>query len=231
MGKREMSSMSERQSSEEAVGDCVSALLSLSSPKCEDDYREHLSPTAPVNQRPAKVARTTSSTHTKGVAQPSLDPGAKVWINQWVELVRGKYEGRRAFIVGMTTKKFRVRVVGVEHQLEFYPSMFRKVENLTPPQQEAVPRVQLDSCASSAHQPSTSVIEQELSQQRSSELSQATSSVGEPELPTLALVKQTNTNECSTRYVLEATTKDTLTSQADICAPQPDRTCSLIKVV
>merc|ERR1712159_341977 len=126
MGKREMSSMSERQSSEEAVGDCVSALLSLSSPKCEDDYREHLSPTAPVNQRPTKVARTTSSTHTsKGVAQPSLDPGAKVWINQWVELVRGKYEGRRAFIVGMTTKKFRVRVVGVEHQLEFYPSMFK----------------------------------------------------------------------------------------------------------
>jgi len=61
----------------------------------------------------------------RGVTQPSLDPGSEVWINKWVELRRGKYQGRKAFIVGITAKKFRVRVVGVEHQLEFYPSMFK----------------------------------------------------------------------------------------------------------
>eukprot|EP00656_Telonema_subtile_P004834 TRINITY_DN1220_c0_g1_i1.p1 TRINITY_DN1220_c0_g1~~TRINITY_DN1220_c0_g1_i1.p1 ORF type:complete len:152 (-),score=32.21 TRINITY_DN1220_c0_g1_i1:184-639(-) len=57
--------------------------------------------------------------------RPCHVAGSGVWVNKWVRLQRGKYEGRRALIVGVTTKKFRVRVEGVEHQLEFYPSMFK----------------------------------------------------------------------------------------------------------
>merc|ERR1712159_1332 len=50
---------------------------------------------------------------------------AERWLHRNVELVRGKYKGRLAAVVGMTAKKYRVRVDGVEHQLEFYPSMFK----------------------------------------------------------------------------------------------------------
>merc|ERR1712188_78308 len=50
---------------------------------------------------------------------------AQQWLFHRVQLVRGKYKGRNAHVVGMTAKKYRVRVTGVEHQLEFYPSMFK----------------------------------------------------------------------------------------------------------
>lgn len=50
---------------------------------------------------------------------------AERWLYRQVELVRGKYKGRVAVVVGMTAKKYRVRVTSVEHQLEFYPSMFK----------------------------------------------------------------------------------------------------------
>jgi len=50
---------------------------------------------------------------------------AERWLYRQVELVRGKYKGRVALVVGMTAKKYRVRVTSVEHQLEFYPSMFK----------------------------------------------------------------------------------------------------------
>ena len=43
---------------------------------------------------------------------------ARRWLYHNVELVRGKYKGRTAAVVGMTAKKYRVRVDGVEHQLE-----------------------------------------------------------------------------------------------------------------
>lgn len=121
-----------KSSNEEAVGNCIYALLSLSSPKCEPDKKMHEAP-ALVEERPAKVPkRSASTTAAKGVSQPSLDPGAEAWLHQWVELVRGKYEGRKAYIVGMTAKKFRVRVMGVEHQLEFYPSMFKQIQTRSP---------------------------------------------------------------------------------------------------
>lgn len=61
---------------------------------------------------------------------------AEKWLYQSVELVRGKYKGRTAAVVGMTAKKYRVRVEGVEHQLEFYPSMF-KTPSSAPPKPEA----------------------------------------------------------------------------------------------
>merc|ERR1712057_93312 len=57
-----------------------------------------------------------------------LDPSTTddEWLYRKVELVRGKYKGRSAQVVGMTAKKYRVRVEGVEHQLEFYSSMFKR---------------------------------------------------------------------------------------------------------
>merc|ERR1712093_562381 len=104
---------------------CISALLSLSSPKCARSRDS--SGISQEAGRPNKIAKLNNSAPNtpRGVTQPSLDPGSEIWINKWVELRRGKYQGRKAFIVGITAKKFRVRVVGVEHQLEFYPSMFK----------------------------------------------------------------------------------------------------------
>merc|ERR1712086_1207293 len=122
--------------------DCVCALLSLASPRSvasspkssrsRDSLAEH------VESRPVKmlkrqdsreqVCRVGGVASSKGVAQPTLQPGAEAMLNRWVELKRGKYKGRSALVVGMTAKKFRVRVTGVELQLEFYPSMFKEIE-------------------------------------------------------------------------------------------------------
>ena len=131
------------------ASDCVCALLSLASPRSvasspkssrsRDSHVEH------VESRPVKMLKRQDSREqicrvggvasSKGVAQPTLQPGAEAMLNRWVELKRGKYKGRSALVVGMTAKKFRVRVTGVELQLEFYPSMFKEIEcgSTTPP--------------------------------------------------------------------------------------------------
>merc|ERR1712153_147007 len=120
--------------------DCVCALLSWASPRSvasspkssrsRDSLAEH------VESRPVKmlkrqdsreqVCRVGGVASSKGVAQPTLQPGAEAMLNRWVELKRGKYKGRSALVVGMTAKKFRVRVTGVELQLEFYPTCSRR---------------------------------------------------------------------------------------------------------
>lgn len=61
----------------------------------------------------------------EGYVEPAKLEEASKWLYRQVELVRGKYKGRVATVVGMTAKKYRVRVDAVEHQLEFYPSMFK----------------------------------------------------------------------------------------------------------
>merc|ERR1711934_1023813 len=118
---------------------CISALLSLSSPKCARS-RDSSGFSQEVG-RPNKIAKLNNSAPNtpRGVTQPSLDPGSEVWINKWVELRRGKYQGRKAFIVGVTAKKLRVRVVGVEHQLEFYPSMLKQLEGGMAPAEVSKP--------------------------------------------------------------------------------------------
>merc|ERR1711865_1186002 len=122
--------------------DCVCALLSLASPRSvassPKSSRSRDSLAEPVESRPVKmlkrqdsreqVCRVGGVASSKGVEQPTLQPGAEAMLNRWVELKRGKYKGRSALIVGMTAKKFRVRVTGVELQLEFYPSMFKEIE-------------------------------------------------------------------------------------------------------
>merc|ERR1711865_1282366 len=122
--------------------DCVCALLSLASPRSvassPKSSRSRDSLAEPVESRPVKmlkrqdsreqVCRVGGVASSKGVAQPTLQPGAEAMLNRWVELKRGKYKGRSALVVGMTAKKFRVRVTGVELQLEFYPSMFKEIE-------------------------------------------------------------------------------------------------------
>lgn len=125
------------------MSDCVCALLSLASPRAEPaspkSSRSRESVVETVESRPVKILKRQDSREqicrvegvasSRGVAQPSLQPGAEAMINRWVELKRGKYKGRRALIVGTTAKKFRVRVTGVELQLEFYPSMFKEIES------------------------------------------------------------------------------------------------------
>jgi len=46
------------------------------------------------------------------------------WVGESLPIQRGKYEGRLARIIGLTTAKLQVSVPGVDHQLEYYPSMF-----------------------------------------------------------------------------------------------------------
>lgn len=47
------------------------------------------------------------------------------WVGESLQIQRGKYQGRLARILGLTSAKLQVSVPGVEHQLEYYPSMFR----------------------------------------------------------------------------------------------------------
>merc|ERR1712166_229126 len=127
-----MSSSGSINEQHEVAGEltCISALLSLSSPKCPP-------PTPSEYSRPHKMPKinnhnSSAPSTPRGVTQPTLDPGSEAWVHKYVLLKRGKYQGRRGFIVGITTKKFRVRVEGVEHQLEFYPSMFKLAEDEMP---------------------------------------------------------------------------------------------------
>jgi ribosomal protein L24 len=52
------------------------------------------------------------------------------WVGKTVMVKRGKYQGRRAWVLGLASEKLRVVVDQVEHQLEYYPTMF------VPPQAE-----------------------------------------------------------------------------------------------
>jgi len=87
-----------------------------------------------------------------GQPEPAKLVEAERWLYRQVELVRGKYKGRFAAVVGMTAKKYRVRVNDVEHQLEFYPSMFKNpqpmdgLEGDAPTTQVSSPRTLASSC-------------------------------------------------------------------------------------
>eukprot|EP00656_Telonema_subtile_P007711 TRINITY_DN13620_c0_g3_i1.p1 TRINITY_DN13620_c0_g3~~TRINITY_DN13620_c0_g3_i1.p1 ORF type:complete len:308 (+),score=43.56 TRINITY_DN13620_c0_g3_i1:274-1197(+) len=69
----------------------------------------------------------------KGNTEP-LDPDHDPWINEHVRLTRGKYQGRAAFVLGKTEKKYQVQVEGVAYQLEFYGTMFVRPEDYKPAQ-------------------------------------------------------------------------------------------------
>merc|ERR1711907_672267 len=51
-----------------------------------------------------------------------LPPDGAPWVNLNVTLRSGKYKGRRAVVLGLAKKKYRVQVEGLDYQLEFYPS-------------------------------------------------------------------------------------------------------------
>lgn len=76
--------------------------------------------------------------------EPAKLEEAEKWLYQSVELVRGKYKGRVAVVVGMTAKKYRVRVDGVEHQLEFYPTMFKNPVSVPNPATGAEEKVKTE---------------------------------------------------------------------------------------
>lgn len=86
-----------------------------------------------TNQSQAKKARTPKAP-AKAAAEEFLDPAHDPWIHQNVKLTRGKYEGRTAFVLGKTEKKYQVQVEGVAYQLEFYGSMFVRPEDYKPAQ-------------------------------------------------------------------------------------------------
>ena len=95
-------------------------------------HREHPSSVAPGATPSVRVYAEHMLTNSGPVDIPSIvavamngDPvlpekvtEARKWLFRNVELVRGKYRGRIATVVGMTKVKYRVRVQGVEHQLE-----------------------------------------------------------------------------------------------------------------
>jgi len=121
-----------------------------SSPKVKKAPAE--APSAPVEQplpestRPGIEQVVAEAMGGDGIDHAKLIE-AERWLYRQVELVRGKYKGRSAAVVGMTAKKYRVRVHGVEHQLEFYPSMFKNpvpIEGLKP-ETEAAAATQVTS--------------------------------------------------------------------------------------
>jgi len=85
------------------------------------------------SEKGAKKPRA-SAKSPKGAYEPPEDISKDPWINQQVKLTRGKYEGRSAFVLGRTEKKYQVQVEGVTYQLEFYGSMFVKPQDYRPAQ-------------------------------------------------------------------------------------------------
>lgn len=81
-----------------------------------------------------KAKSSSNKPSAKGAAPESEDPAHDPWIAQKVKLTRGKYEGRTAFVLGRTEKKYQVQVEGVAYQLEFYGSMFVRPEDYRPAQ-------------------------------------------------------------------------------------------------
>merc|ERR1712086_817170 len=86
--------------------DCVCALLSLASPRSvassPKSSRSRDSLAEPVESRPVKmlkrqdsreqVCRVGGVASSKGVAQPTLQPGAEAMLNRWVELKRSMFK-------------------------------------------------------------------------------------------------------------------------------------------
>jgi len=57
------------------------------------------------------------------------DPLEDPFIGRNVRMATGKYKGRNAFVLNRATKKYRVQVEGVPHQLEFFPKAFQIIDN------------------------------------------------------------------------------------------------------
>eukprot|EP00658_Telonema_sp_P-2_P010912 TRINITY_DN14154_c0_g1_i4.p1 TRINITY_DN14154_c0_g1~~TRINITY_DN14154_c0_g1_i4.p1 ORF type:complete len:299 (-),score=60.81 TRINITY_DN14154_c0_g1_i4:251-1147(-) len=103
-----------------APGESTNAISSRNPPKRKNST---------TNQNQSKKQRTSKSKNPTEDGDPKDDP----WIGQNVKLTRGKYEGRNAFVLGKTSKKYQVQVEGVAYQLEFYGSMFSRPEDYKPP--------------------------------------------------------------------------------------------------
>merc|ERR1712216_543513 len=92
-------------------------------------------------QRPSKAQKTggsasiaagalTLSMAVDGAVDAAKQMEGDKWLHRRVELVRGKYKGRSAVVLGMTAKKYRVRVEGVEHQLEVNEPSLNQMKDL-----------------------------------------------------------------------------------------------------
>lgn len=87
--------------------------------------------TVKLNEHPAIVpvysmgpARSTATINPRSLLSSQFQDKYCHWVGQSLPIQRGKYQGRHARILGLTSAKLQVMVPGVEHQLEYYPSMF-----------------------------------------------------------------------------------------------------------
>lgn len=71
-----------------------------------------------------KAVASAASLKVKGESAALFQQDYAHWVGQTLEIRRGKYMGKQAHIVGLTTAKLQVLVDGVPHQLEYYPTMF-----------------------------------------------------------------------------------------------------------
>jgi len=78
-----------------------------------------------------------SDSNNTNCSKPTSLDGYRSWIGKKVKVKRGKYQGRYAWVLGLACEKLRVVVENVEHQLEYYPTMFE------PPQETDQPAPQL----------------------------------------------------------------------------------------
>lgn len=101
----------------------VPAAISPSRPAKRPNKGDGISPSKRGQDRAAAAAEEASRTPT------GVDP----WVMRNVKLKRGKYEGRTAYVLGKTSKKYQVQVEGVPYQLEFYSTMFCLPEHYKQP--------------------------------------------------------------------------------------------------
>merc|ERR1711988_424028 len=126
------------------------AALRKQQKKAEEEEPEPAEEVISLPSEQRNVEQVVASAMNGAPVEPAKVAEASRWLYRRVELVRGKYKGRHACVVGMTAKKYRVRVIGVEHQLEFYPSMFRNPQLI-----EGLCFASADAAAASAGKPTT----------------------------------------------------------------------------
>lgn len=100
---------------------------------------------ANVERSPSALTRVPSgssdgSKGSKSVVTATSLESYRSWIGKTVMVKRGKYQGRRAWVLGLASEKLRVVVDNVEHQLEYYPTMFEppQAQNQVAPQSTSV---------------------------------------------------------------------------------------------
>lgn len=92
---------------------------------------------SPINSAGMARMISSDSNNSSNVSKLTSLDEYRSWIGKKVRVKRGKYQGRYAWVLGLACEKLRVVVENVQHQLEYYPTMFESPQELDQPTPQA----------------------------------------------------------------------------------------------